>query len=292
MMNSKNQNGVSLIAAIFIIVVLGFMGVMFLTMVNTGSFTAVNDIQSAQAVYIAEGGVEFEQYSLAQNLDWYRSTIDPFAITGVRNLGAGWFTASIFLPATKLRSQMTVATTNPIRVYTTDRFLPAGCIQIDNEFIQYTGLGATNAICGGQPPCFTGINRTAPAACFGGGIKTAHTRGDGVYPAATLVTNMTNDCNDMVSITVSSNTKFLSAGTLNIELEEVQYSGSSPAGANMTLMGVQRCQTGTVSAAHAAGVPVTPVLIGGATADLQSEVTSTGVAGAAVRVVKKTVQRN
>ena len=56
MMNKKNQNGVSLIAAVFIIIVLGFMGVMFLSLVNTGSLTSVSDMQSAQALSVAEGG--------------------------------------------------------------------------------------------------------------------------------------------------------------------------------------------------------------------------------------------
>jgi len=217
-----NAKGVSLIAAVFIIVILGFMGVMFVSLINTSALSSVNDLQSAQALNIAEGGVEFEQYSLAQNLDWYRSASDPFAVTGVVNLGAGSFTASIVLPATKLRSQMTFSTTSPIRVYSTDRFLPAGgCIRIDDEFIQYAGLGSTNPICSGKPPCFTGITRPAPA-CYGGGAQALHTRGDGVYPTATLVTNMSNDCITMATLTVSSNTKFLSAGTLIIELEEVQ----------------------------------------------------------------------
>ena len=295
MMNSNNQNGVSLIAAIFIIVVLGFMGVMFLSMINTGSFTAVNDIQSAQALYIAEGGVEYEQYSLAQNLDWYRSATDPFGVTGALNLGAGSFTASILLPATKLRAQMTFGTTNPIRVYTTGRFLAPGCVRIDDEFISYGGVGTTVPACNpSSPPCFTGITRAA-AACNGGGTQAAHTRGDAVYPLVQLVTPMAANCSDMASLTIGWNQKFLSAGTLDIQGEEVRYSGSSPSGVNMILTGLQRCLDAAsqiTPPAHGAGAPVTPVLIGGDSADLQSEVTSTGLVGAATRVIKKTVQRN
>jgi hypothetical protein len=295
MMNIKNKNGVSLIAAIFIITVLGFMGVMFLTMISTGSFTAVNDIQSAQALYIAEGGVEYEQYGLAQNLDWYRSTMDPFAVTGVLNLGAGSFTASSFLPATKLRSQMTFSTTSSIRVYSINRFSPSGCIRIDDEFISYGGVGTTAAACNPyQPPCFTVITRAA-AACNGGGTRTAHTRGDAAYPLVQLGTPMAANCSDMASLTIGWNQKFLSAGTLDIEGEEVRYSGSSVSGVNMILTGLQRCLDAAsqiTPPAHIAGAPVTPVLIGGDSADLQSEVTSTGAVGAAVRVVKKTVQRN
>ena len=54
-----NAHGVSIIAAIFIIVILGFMGVMFVSLIGTSSLTAVNDMQSTQALYLAEGGMEY-----------------------------------------------------------------------------------------------------------------------------------------------------------------------------------------------------------------------------------------
>src|SRR3990172_9934534 len=53
-----NKNGVSIIAAVFIIVILAFMGVIFVTLIGTGSFTSVNEMQSTQALYVAEGGLE------------------------------------------------------------------------------------------------------------------------------------------------------------------------------------------------------------------------------------------
>lgn len=284
----RNQKGTSIIIAIFIIVIMAFMGVMFISLINTGTFSSINNLQSTQALYVAEGGAEYEQMALVQNLIWYRSTIDPFGVTGVLNLGTGSFTASIFLPATELRSQMTFATANPIRVYSTDRFLGAGCLLIDNEFIQYTGLGATNAICVGQPPCFTGITRAAPA-CYGGGAQAIHTRGTSVYPVSTTNTNMPNNCNDMAAIvlTAPANTKFLTAGTLNINnVEDISYSGSSTSGGIMTLTGIQRCQNSTLNTSgnNLSAAP-------GQGSD-QVEVISIGTVGAASRTVKKTVQRN
>jgi hypothetical protein len=300
MMNSNDQNGVSLIAAIFIIVVLGFMGVMFLSMINTGSFTAVNDIQSAQALYVAEGGVEFAQLALAQNLDWYLSVSDPMSSPSstTLNLGAGSFTVTTNLPGTKLRAKMPIGSTNPARVYTTNRFFTAGCIRIEDEFIQYTGLGSTVAACVGQPPCFTGIVRgaAAAAACFGGGTTlAAHTRGISVYPVSSLGTAMLANCSDMALITIATNTKFLSAGTLDIETEEVSYSGSSISGGTMTLTGIQRCLDAAsqiTPLSHAVGIPVTPVLVNDDSADNQAEIISIGTVGAATRTVKKTVGRN
>jgi len=34
-------------------------------------------LQSGQALFVAESGVEFETRNMAQDIDWYRSTVDP-----------------------------------------------------------------------------------------------------------------------------------------------------------------------------------------------------------------------
>ncbi len=282
MMSFNNESGVTIIAAIFIIVVLGFMGMMFLTMVNTGSFTAVNDIQSTQALYIAEGGAEFHQRNLAQNLDWYRSTTDPIA-TDTRTLGAGSFTVSTSLPATLLRNRIpNSVSTAPIRVYTTDRFPSAGYIQIEEdltgsgEIVQYTGI-ATDT--------FTGITRGVA------GSAGSHARGCVVYPVTTLVDALPNDCFAPASFRVTANIKFLSAGTIDIEGEEIAYTGSTTALPDMTLTGVQRCRNSTLSAIHAVGAWVTPLLADGTTPSYEAGIVSNGTVGNAVRAMDKTVRR-
>ena len=114
-----NTKGVPLIIAIFIIVVLAFMGVMLLTMVGTSTFTSVNDAQSTQALSIAEGGVEYEQRILAQNVDWYRSP-DPVDTTSP-NLGGSSLIAVTNIPATKLKKRLLPGKT-PATVYSTNRF--------------------------------------------------------------------------------------------------------------------------------------------------------------------------
>jgi hypothetical protein len=109
---------------------------------------------------------------------------------------------------------------------------------------------------------------------------------------STLGSAMPANCSDMAAITINQNTKFLSAGTLDIEGEEVSYSGSNTAGT--TLTGIQRCLDAASQGAppqHIVGRPVTPVLDSGESANYQAEITSTGTVGAAVRTVKKTVQR-
>ena len=233
------------------------------------------------------GGIEYDQRSLAQNLEWYRSLTDPIAITTL-NLGAGSFTVSSNLPATMLRNRIpTAASTAPIRVYTTNRFPVSGYLQIEDditasaEFIQYTGISGDT---------FTGITRNVTIGTVTG-TAGAHARGEIVYPVTTLVDNMPNNCTSIASLRVAYHPKFLGAGTLDVEGEELFYTGSSITGVNMTLTGVQRCQNGTVSSAHPPGRPVTPVLVDGVSPDYEAETFSTGTVSAAVRITKKTVQR-
>lgn len=302
MTKNINQNGVSLVAAIFIIMVLAFMGVMFVSLINTSSFTAVNDMQSAQALYVAEGGVEYAQYSLAQNLDWYRSVSDPMTAptSTTLNLGAGSFSVVTHLPATMLRKRLPSGEFNTITVYTTDGFPNTGTLQIDDdaglgdgEFVSYTGKTATT---------FTTLTRQVAVGGILGQPKDNFARGIRVYPVATLSagTNLTNVCATIPNpFQISYNSKFLSAGTINVYdrttlvNEEITYTGSSlnTAGTIMTLTGVVRCWNLSPPATANAGDPVTPINVDGTPPDYEAEIVSAGTVGSAVRTVRKTVQR-
>jgi len=301
-----NQKGVSLIAAVFIIVVLAFMGVVFISFVNTSSFTAINDLQSMQAFSLAEGGVEYAQYALAQNLDWYRSANDPMPAppSAPQNLGAGSFTVTVNLPVTMLSRRLLSTEINTISVYSTDRFPTSGTLQIDDdaglgngEFVQYTGKTAKT---------FTG-GLVRGVTYVGGALgqgATTYNRGARVYPVVFLSgTNLTNNCNTIPNpflITATTNTtKFLSAGTISVYdrttlvNEEITYTGSSIASGVMTLTGVRRCQNGTPAATTNTGDPVTPINVDvpASSPDYEAEIISQGIVGSAVRVAKKTVQR-
>ena len=65
----------------------------------------------------------------------------------------------------------------------------------------------------------------------------------------------------------------------------------------MTLTGITRClddvtgPPGNTPASHAAGAPVTPVLIGGFSKDYEAQVVSTGTVGSTQRVMNRTLQR-
>lgn len=285
----KKQKGASIIAAVFIIIILAFMGLMFLTLFTSSSSSALNEMQSTQALYVAEGGAEFAQRDLALNLDWYRSA-DPL-LTATRNLGPGSFTVSTTLPATMLRTRIpTAGSTAPISVYSTSpRYPSSGYLQVEDditasaEFIRYTGIAGNT---------FTGITRNVTIGTVtGAGGAGPHARGSRVYPVTTLIDALPNNCTGLAALRITDHTKFLGAGTLDIEGEEVLYAGSSSAGGIMTLSGVVRCQNGTLSTAHAAGQPVTPVLVDGASPDFEAEISSTGTVDTAVRTERKTVQR-
>jgi len=296
----KREQGIALIAALFLIVVFAFLGTAVVSLYSTQGVSAMNEVRSDQALFIAEGGVEYGQRSLAQNLDWYRSTADPILIPAT-NLGAGTFSVSMNLAAAELQTRIPNTTSvAPINVYSTGRFPTSGYLQIDDditdgqtEYVSYTGV---------TPNSFTGITRNVTLGSSPPitGAASQYERGTHVYPVTFLLSalgTLGSPCTPTTvpSFNITAHSKFLSAGILDVEGEEIRYLGSTTSGGTMTLLGVTRCLNST-SAAHAVNQPVTPILVDGVPPDYLAEVVSTGtvtatVAGNAVRVVRKTVQR-
>jgi hypothetical protein len=309
----QDQRGAGLIIVVAMLLIVGVIGAVFVSLIGNESFTAMNQSAGLLTFGITDGGVELEQYNLAQNVDWYHSTSDPMPTT-IRTLGAapnsGSFTVQSYLPGTKLRHRINANSALNICVYTTDRFtLPAaGYLQIGDsnqdpyEFVHYTNIGAS----GGCAAEFTGILRAQSINGVSGGLaSTVHDRGELVYPVTTLVDPLANNCTSLASLRITDHPKFLTAGTLSIltnttpgtiDWEEISYSNSTRAAGVMTLLGVNRCQNGTASAAQIAGNPITPILTDGTAPDYEAEVVSTGtvavtITGNAVRVIRKTVER-
>jgi hypothetical protein len=293
----SREGGFMLIAAIVLLVVAAALAVTIAMIAGTSAGSAADSLQSGQALFVAESGLEFETRGLAQNLDWYRSTSDPFDVT-TKNLGAGSFTLSASVPATKLRRNITGAS-NVICVYTVDGFPTAGpllALQLDDdlgsggEYVKYGGTTASSPTCGNLP-AFTAVTRGQTIGVVGT-TANVHTRGDRAYPVTTLaVATLPNNCTALASIQIVAHSKFLDAGTLDIEGEEISYAGSSTSGGNLVLTGVQRCQNGTASAGHNVGVPVTPMLVDGVLPDVEAQISSTGSVDNAVRAERKTLQR-
>ena len=194
----NNQRGVSIIAAIFIIVILGFLGVIFLTFIGTGSFTSINDMQASRALFVAEGGVE---YILGNR------TFPNYSMAGATmNLGTGTFSVST---PTYLTANIGAAA-GTIPVQSTVGFPAAGRIAIDAELIDYAGTTAVS---------FTGAIRGA-----GGSGAAAHAAGNAVFPVTTVTVNLNAVA---TTVNVGSTTGFSIPGVIKINSEYLHCTSST-----------------------------------------------------------------
>ncbi|MFI5304475.1 MAG: hypothetical protein ACHQYP_06730 [Nitrospiria bacterium] len=57
----KNQYGFALLSAIFLLVVIGFVGVVFISLSSSNGAQSVNELNSSRALYLAEAGLERAQ---------------------------------------------------------------------------------------------------------------------------------------------------------------------------------------------------------------------------------------
>jgi len=302
----RAQRGFLLVTAVVLIVIAALV---LSTMVFLGvadDESSVKHMQSGQALFIADSGLEYEQRQLAQNNDWYRSTTDPI-VTPPQAFTQGTFAAQIVLPATELRTQVTTGATSA-RVYTTSRFPCPTCaetcspcyLQIEDdltggaEFVQYTGISGDR---------FTGLSRGrsingVPPA----GSASPHARGDRVYPVTTLLDALSASvtCVAPAQLRLVYHPKFLYAGTISLNNgqsdpndlgEEISYTSSRRSGNEMILAGLQRLN-GADCPGWASGTPVTPVrLVGVSASYYESEIAVTGALNSTNRTVRKTVQR-
>ena len=77
-MPKKKESGIALITALFILIVIMMMGMVFTMMMASETNTSVREKQSTAALYLAEAGIYYAQYSAGMtgspltNLgDWY-----------------------------------------------------------------------------------------------------------------------------------------------------------------------------------------------------------------------------
>jgi hypothetical protein len=272
-----NDRGVSLIAAIFIIVVLAFMGVMFVSLINTGSLSSVNDMQSAQAFNVAEGGVEFARYNLSLDGNWYWNP-DPNSF--IRPLGQGQFSADITYPATALRKNIgNGALPGGLPVFSVGNFAASGFLYIEGEVIAYT------SVVSGPLPSFT-----ISARGQWGTTATKHGIGIWVYPVTSLSAAVcpAPPCSN-VTITVGSTSKFLWRGTMTINPDDplgACGSGGTSEEVDYAALTATAFTGVTLNCSHGAGEIVTPVQ----SVD-QAGITSTGFVSSGQRQVKTIVER-
>lgn len=305
MVGPKPQRGFLLIVSVVLIVIAALLLTVMVYLGVTGNESSVGHSQSGQALFIAGSGAEAERRRLAQNVDWYRSTTDPF-VAAPQNLGAGGFTVYTNLPATMLRRRIPSATSVAnICVYTVDRFPTTGTIQVEDdmnssaEFIRYTGISSSDASCGNRP-AFTGIvlaNRNYPV----GGVSNVagdHERNSYVYPVTTLLDNLAASvtCVAPVQLRLTDHPKFLTAGTISLDdgggvnAEEISYASATRAGGVLTLRSLRRLN-GSNCPAWLIGAPATPLLDDGASPDFEAQVFSSGTVDNTLRQESRTVQR-
>ena len=187
-----NQKGAALIAVVIIIVILAFMGVMFLSMVNTASLTSVNDMQSTQALYVAEGGLEYGIKQLKNN-PLYIGDADI-------SLGSGTFTTTVVNSLTTVNPNPIAIGNLTINVTSTTGFSIPGTIKIDREYIYCTGKTAAS---------FTNCTRG-----YRGTTAATHSVGSNVYQYSNITSTGT----------VGSAQRVVSA---NVDSSGITYFGSA-----------------------------------------------------------------
>ncbi|MHB8483675.1 MAG: hypothetical protein ACYDBV_13255, partial [Nitrospiria bacterium] len=165
----RNQTGVALLAVIFFLVVMAFVGVIFISLSSNSMTQSVNEVYSTRALYVAEGGLERAGRYLLKRENGTCTTCSCTSITGAPftniPLGNGQFAVTGGLsntnPPTTLFST-TSATDVTIPVVSTVNYAPFGQIMIDREKMNYVGQGSTAAACAPySAPCFTGVFRGA-----------------------------------------------------------------------------------------------------------------------------------
>lgn len=310
------QRGFLMIVAVVLIVIAALLLTAMVFLSATDNSSSAGNLQSDQALFAGDTGTEQEQRNLAENVDWYRATSDPFDL-GTVNFNNGSFTRATNLPATELRAQLAASGQTTITVFaggTANRWPASGTLMIDDditnstsgaEFVTYTATTTTNFTISARNVSINGVVNP-----IGAGTGLVHSRGDTVYPVTTLLVALTGSCASIPNpFTITANSKFLDLGIITVlhfngtttVSEQISYSSYTVSGTTQTLSGVQRCQNGTSAITASINDPVLPMAASAGTNDnnnttpttndYEVEVTSTGSMGSAQRVLRKTVRR-
>src|SRR3989344_2297267 len=138
-----NQKGASIIAVIAIMLILAVMGAALVALVTTGSDVSVNQLQSEQALYIAEGGMERALYRLKTGTLCSSLTENNVLLAqGNFDITVTNYTLSNTLSAGIVAGDTTIPLTS------TAGFAPVGRIVIEtateSEIIDYYGISGNN----------------------------------------------------------------------------------------------------------------------------------------------------
>jgi len=284
-----NQRGAGLIVVIVILLVVGVILAVFVSLINTESFSAMGQSARVRAFGIADGGIEYALKRASETTGFPNYSFPLYSQRGVTpNIALGDGSFFVDPPTVVADDPLSIGATTVNVVSTTGFADPAltgedVMITIDQERIQCTGKTATS---------FTGCTRgvaTPPN-------PTSHAIDSGVYPVTELDSTIPAGCGvDPISVEsfakLDSAAGFLLTGTISIGTELIHYTGVTfNAGDKIeSFTGLTRCYRGTCDcvsdppSAHAVNKPV-----------YQYVITSTGtvplpVIGNAQRVVRITV---
>ncbi|HEA47173.1 MAG TPA: hypothetical protein ENH97_02040 [bacterium] len=87
-MPQKKESGIALITALFILIVIMMMGMVFTMMMASETNTSVREKQSTAVLYLADAGLQYAQYSLGNTDDWGDITLTTYSWS---DLGEGVF---------------------------------------------------------------------------------------------------------------------------------------------------------------------------------------------------------
>jgi hypothetical protein len=154
-MHVANEKGTALIAAVATLLILSLMAGVLVSLVGTESYSVLHQVESAQALPLAEAGAQRAVGYLSREGGECTDISDNVQFTKVP-LGRGTFsvTGTRYNPTpTTLSADITAADTT-IPVISTAGYAPHGSITIESETIYYAGT---------TPTSFTGARRGAAA---------------------------------------------------------------------------------------------------------------------------------
>lgn len=155
------QQGFLLIAAIALIVVLGFLGVVISRLATSNLTAGSLHLTSGQAFYVAESGLERAKYGYMQE----GADCSELIYTGAVGKGDFTTTPTYFGPVSTALSAAISATDTVIPLTSTAGLAPAGRVRIDFEDIDYGSI-AGGALLGVR----RGRNGTPAAAHASGAV--------------------------------------------------------------------------------------------------------------------------
>lgn len=263
MRHVANEKGVALIGAVAVLMILSLMGAVVVSLVGTESYSALHQVESAQALPLAEAGAHRAVGYLSREGGECEAISDNLQFTKVA-LGRGTFSVmgTRYNPTpTALSADIgTVDTTIP--VVSTAGYAPHGSITIESETIYYAGT---------TPTSFTGARRGAAgttAASHSAGfadvvmdwtleetvdwamgavvVNAATAPSPGIaFDAAGSVVQNANATSFTWSHTVSGSNRFLVVGVSIRNQQSETASSVTYAGTPLTFVGARSNETST-----------------------------------------------